>query len=309
MLEIFIIIAPLFLIIFVTAVLRHFDFISGDWTSSLNQFVLKIGLPALVFTSLSQTDITFGNELQLIAINFSFLVGILVLSFGIGHIFRIERRLHDTLIICLMFSNVAYLGIPLLTQVFDQTILPQLSIIIAVYLFTLFGVGIGYLELSRHTTTSSLIKIVSKVLCTNPILIAVFVGIMVNILNIPLPAIFTNALEMITFSITPIVLVIIGVFIGRSTVGSLRDWYPVVLFSLATVLILPLIFYYGLIFFRMDPNIHTISILESAMPLGITPFALANQYHLNQSFIARSIVLSTILSVLTLPFWISFLTQ
>lgn len=308
MLEVFVIIAPLFLIIFVTALLRHIDFISGDWTSSLNQFVLKIGLPSLVFISLAQTNITFGNELQLIAINFSFLVAILALSFGVGHIFRLKKHVHNTVIICLMFSNVAYLGIPLLTQVFDQTVLPQLSIIIAVYLFTLFGIGVGYLELTRHTSTPSLLKIVSKILFTNPILIAVFAGIIVNIFNISLPSIIVSALDMITLSVTPVVLVIIGVFIGRSTLGSLNDWYPVVAFSLATVLLLPLIFYYGLLFFRVDPDMHTLSVLEAAMPLGITPFALAKKYNLDRDFIARSIVLSTILSIITLPFWISYLT-
>jgi predicted permease len=308
MLEIFIIIAPLFLIIFATALLRHIDFISGDWTSSLNQFVLKIGLPTLVFISLAQTNIGLGNELQLIAINFSFLVAILVLSFGISHIFRLKKVIRNTVVICLMFSNVAYLGIPLLTQVFDHTVLPQLSIIIAVYLFTLFGVGVAYLEFTRHTSTRSLLKIVSKILFTNPILVAVFFGIIVSIINVPLPTIIINALEMITASITPIVLVIIGVFIGRSTIGSFHDWYPVVLFSLATVLLLPFLFYYGLVFFQIDTDIYTLSIIESAMPLGITPFALAKKYNLDRDFIARSIVLSTIISIMTLPFWISFLT-
>jgi hypothetical protein len=47
------------------------------------------------------------------------------------------------------------------------------------------------------------------------------------------------------------------------------------------------------------------SLIESAMPLAITPFALADTYELDKEFIARSIVLSTIVAVLTLPFWIS----
>jgi predicted permease len=43
------------------------------------------------------------------------------------------------------------------------------------------------------------------------------------------------------------------------------------------------------------------------MPLAITPFALARQYDLDQEFIARSIVMSTVLSLISLPFWISLL--
>ncbi len=41
------------------------------------------------------------------------------------------------------------------------------------------------------------------------------------------------------------------------------------------------------------------------MPLAITPFALSDKYFLNKVFISRAIVLSTILSIITLPFWIA----
>jgi hypothetical protein len=43
------------------------------------------------------------------------------------------------------------------------------------------------------------------------------------------------------------------------------------------------------------------------MPLAITPFALADKFDLDKKFIARAIVLSTILSIITIPLWISIL--
>lgn len=307
MIDIFIIIAPLFFIIFFVSVLRYIGFIKGDWTSNLNQYVLKIGLPALIFTSLAHTKISFLSELELIFINFTFLIIIFLFSYAIGHMLNLEKKMRDTIIVCLMFSNVAYMGIPILTRVFDDTILSPISIIVAVYLLVFFGMGVSYLEITRHKSTTSTLKIIMKTIFTNPILIAVFCSILVHITHISLPTFFTTALNMITTSITPIVLVIIGIFIGSSTLGSLRDWKPVALFSLGTLIILPLMFYIGLIIFRQNPTYHIISILESAMPLGITPFAIADHYGLNKNFIARTIVMSTALSIITLPFWISFL--
>jgi predicted permease len=43
------------------------------------------------------------------------------------------------------------------------------------------------------------------------------------------------------------------------------------------------------------------------MPLAITPFALADKYKLEKMFIARAIVLSTILSAITIPIWVYYL--
>ena len=55
----------------------------------------------------------------------------------------------------------------------------------------------------------------------------------------------------------------------------------------------------------IPPSSHTVSIVQAAMPVAITPFALAGPLELDREFIARSIVLSTVLSAVTLPLWIS----
>lgn len=307
MLQTFFVIAPLFIIIFSAAFLRHIDYIKEDWSIHLNQYALKIGLPALVFNALATMTVPFIGELTLIAENFLFITVVLLFSYAIGKIFHLSIRLRNTIIVCLMFSNVAYLGIPLLTQVYDKTILPHLSIIVAVYLLGLFGLGIAYLETSRRTSQMSVPRTILKMLCFNPLLIAVFAGVIVNTFHLPIPHMISTALQLIVGSVTPVVLIVIGVFIGQSPRGSLKDWYGIGLFSIATLILLPAIFYTGILMIGANPEQHYLSILESAMPLGITPFALADQYGLDKNFIARSIVLSTALSIITLPFWIHML--
>jgi predicted permease len=46
------------------------------------------------------------------------------------------------------------------------------------------------------------------------------------------------------------------------------------------------------------------TVLEAAMPLGLTPYALATQYKLETTLIARIVVISTLLSLVTIPVWI-----
>lgn len=307
MLNIFLVIAPLFLIIFSAAFLRRVNFITEDWSIHLNQYALKIGLPALVFTSLATMPIAFTDELSLIVENALFIIFILILSYGIGKIFKLSTQMRNTIIICLMFSNVAYLGIPVLTQVYDTEILPQLSIIVAVYLLGLFGLSVAYLETSRRTSSQSVARTIFTLLCTNPLLIAVFAGLIFSALHLPIPQVILTALHLITGSVTPVVLIVIGIFIGQSAFGTLREWYAVALFACTTLIILPAIFYFGIMMFGLAPAQHYLSILEAAMPLGVTPFALADKYDLDKNFIARSIVLSTALSIITLSVWIAFL--
>lgn len=307
MTQIFAVIAPLFIIIFASALLQKLTKIGDDWSKVLNDFALKIGFPILIFSALSKTPFSFSEQADLIIANSIFILASFFFAIIIGKILRLKRQMLLTLFICFVFGNFAYLGIPILVQISGEKILPTASLIVAIYLFYVFTLGIGYLEYSSKKNGNDLAKDIIINLFKNPLLISVILGITVGSLAIEIPTILQKSLDMITASVTPTVLIVIGLFIGKSKIGKLKEWLPIFLFSLLKLVILPACFYLGLKFFGLIPNQFSSSIIQSAMPLAITPFALADKYNLNKNFIARSIVLSTILAVISLPLWISIL--
>ncbi len=307
MIQILTIIAPLFLIIFASALLQKFKNIGEEWGKVLNEFALKIGLPVLIFSALAKTSFSFKAEASLIIANSLFLLISFVIAVIVGKILRLNKQMFLTLFICFVFGNVAYLGIPVLTQVSGEKILPTVSLIIAIYLFWLFTIGIGYLDYSLDKNKKDVAKNMLKNFTKNPLLISVILGLLIGGFKIPIPSIVLKSLDMISASVTPTVLIVIGLFIGTSKIGKLSEWIPILFFSIFTLAIFPSGFYFGAKFFGYAPSQFASSIIEAAMPLAITPFALADRYNLHKIFIARSIVLSTILSVISLPFWISFL--
>ncbi|MFA5855554.1 MAG: AEC family transporter [Candidatus Gracilibacteria bacterium] len=308
MTQVLTVIAPLFLIIFASALLQKFQNLGNDWSKVLNDFALKIGFPVLIFSSLAKAPFSFSDQAQLIISNSIFILASFLLAILIGKIFRLKKQMVQTLFICFIFGNVAYLGIPILTQVYGDKILTTASLIVAIYLFWLFTVGLGFLDYSTEKDKKAVVKNMMKNLVKNPLLISVVLGIIVGSLHITIPSILLKSLDMITASVTPTVLIVIGLFIGKSKIGKLTEWLPILLFSILTLAILPAIFYFGAELFGFTPNQFSSSIIQAAMPLAITPFALADKYDLSKTFIARSIVLSTILSVISLPFWISILS-
>jgi hypothetical protein len=48
------------------------------------------------------------------------------------------------------------------------------------------------------------------------------------------------------------------------------------------------------------------TVIDSAMPLGLTPYLLAVKYNAKPVLAARIVVLGTLLSMLIIPFWIVF---
>ncbi len=305
MLHILIIITPLFLIIFASAVFQRARNLGEEWMTVLNEYALKIGLPVLIFSSLSKASFSFIEQAPLLLANSLLLVGVFTVVLAFVKLFKVPEQKYKTILICLMFHNVAYLGIPVLTQLYGDTILPTASLIITVHIFWFFTLGIGYLDFLRHASSESIFKDIAMSLVKNPLLISVALGILVATTGIVVPGVLITAIDMVSASVTPTVLIVVGLFIGRSTIGSVRTWIPVLVFSAATLLVTPALFYLAIQFVDRTAAWVAPSLIESAMPLAITPFALADSYDLDKEFIARAIVLSTIVAVLTLTFWIA----
>lgn len=307
MLEVLTVIAPLFIIIFTSAILQKFNALGENWDKVLNEFALKIGLPVLIFSSLANARLDFVAQSQLILINSILILSIFIIAFIISKLFRFKPHIFRTVFFCLGFGNIAYLGIPILVQINGVNILPIASLIVAIYLFWFFSIGVMVLDYNTTNDKKDIFMKSLKHLITDPLIIAVILGIMISISNTILPEIIIKSLDMITASVTPTVLIVIGLFIGKSKFGKIQDWIPVLLFSICILLLVPALFYLTLLMLNINPIQFTSSIIQAAMPLAITPFALAEKYTLDKDFIAKSIVLSTILSVLSLPSWIYFL--
>lgn len=305
MMNIFFAIAPLFLIIFATAALQRWKHIGAHWSEVLNEFALKIGLPVLIFSALARSQFSLLDHAGVIIVNSLFCLLLFFITLGACRLGRCTQESVRTIIACLMFGNIAYLGIPILSQLYGSFIVSTVSVIIAVWFFWFFTLVTGFVTVSRRAHDEGAFTKTCRALATNPLLVAVVAGLFFAGFSLPIPSVVIQALDMVSASVTPTVLIVIGLFIGKSPLGRVQDWIPAGALSLLTLVALPAGMIGGLMMFGISPEAFSSSIIEVAMPLAITPFALADEYGLNKALVSRSIVLSTILSVFTLPFWIS----
>ena len=317
MLEIFLVILPLFLIIFASAVIGKFKNLDDRWPQILNSFALNIGLPALIFSSLIKVSLTGQGDI--ILANSLFLLLCFLVIYLLGKTTSIKTKTIKTLFICLAFGNIAYLGPPILIQIYGQKIMPEVSLIIGVHLFWIFTVGLGFLDyqlkqrqswigkLFHKKAPSEIITHIGIDLLKNPLLVSILLGLLIAFSGIKLPFFLSSAIDMLAASVTPVVLVVIGLFISQSKISQAKDWWPAIIFTGVTLFIVPGAFYYGVKIFSSDLTRYMPSLIEFAMPLAITPFALADKFDLDKKFISKAIVLSTILSIITIPIWATIL--
>jgi len=297
-------IGPLFLVIFAGMAMSRHKSVNRQWLDVLNNYALWIGFPALILAALSRLNWDFQLYSNLIFWNSARLVFAIFLVFPLAAILKLENRTRRTLFLAVSFGNVAYLGIPVLKSTFGNQILPEATLIAAVYLFWLFTLGIFMVEYFGDEKIS--IRSLLGRLLQNPLLIAVVTGLTIAINHIQIPQIVMSGIDLIAASVTGVVLFSLGLFVGSQPFGKISDWLVVSAFSLFILFVLPYLFYLISGNF-IDRSVSKIWILDSAMPLGLTPYVLSLKYGLNTEFASRVVVLSTLLSLLSLPFWLVFL--
>lgn len=292
---------PLFLVILTGLVFSRSKAASTTWIDILNKYALWIGFPALVIASLMHLKLDGQSYSRLIITNSLYIVICMFLAFPIANIFKLSNRFKRSLFLIISFGNIAYLGIPVLNNAYGEQVLPIAAIISAVYVFWLLTLGVILIEINGEEKLDA--KKLFFSLIKNPLLISVFMGLAIVFFNIKLPGIAEKTILLFSNSVTAVVLFSLGIFLGLHKIGKLKDWLTALVLSILTILILPFVFFLVIRNMGMDTLQFKATILDSAMPMGLTPYALAVQYNLEVSLVSRIVVLATMLAVFVIPLW------
>lgn len=296
---------PLFLIILVGTLFARVKIASQNWVEILNKYALMIGFPALVIVSMLHIEKELKTYMPLILSNSVYIVATTLLAYPVSALLNFSNRMKRSLFLILPFGNIAYLGIPVLSNAYGTDILPVAAIISSVYVFWMLTLGLILVEV--HGNQKFNLKRVVLSLLANPLLISVFVGISIVAFGITLPTFLDKTVRLFADSVTAVVLFSLGIFLGIQNFGKLRQWLQVAVFVAATMIALPALFFALIKFSDLPPDQLKSTVLDAAMPLGLTPYALSVQYQLETKLFARVVVLGTLLSIVILPLWITVL--
>lgn len=297
-------VAPLFLAIFAGMAFSRSKTVTESWIDILNKYALKIGLPALVIASLMR--ISLGDvDFRFIAINSAYFVTSMLLAYPVAQIFRLSKQVRSALFLIFSYGNVAYLGIPVLQNSYGEATVPLAGVISSVYIFWMLTLGVTLIELhsDQRMTAGEFIKNQLG----NPLMLSVIIGLALVLFKIQLPVVINETIRLFAGSVTAVVLFSLGIFLGLHRYGNLRDWATALAWSVVILLVLPFVFYLVVKSVGLNELQLKSTVLEATMPLGLTPYALATQYKLETSLIARIVVVSTLLSLVTIPVWIVIL--
>ena len=193
-------------------------------------------------------------------------------------------------------SNAGFLGIPVTEGVLGSEGLMYGSVFLIPQRIVMWTAGIAYF------TKSADWKDTFKKLAKNPCIIAVYIGFFLMLTQFQLPEMLENTLVKLGACTTPLTSILIGIMVADVDYRTLVS--PLILLLTAVrQLVLPALVFLGCRLLHIDPILTGVSVLLVGMPVGSTTPILAAKYGGDYIFAGKCVILSTVLSLFTVPLW------
>ena len=212
-------VAVLFLLIGTGMVAVKTGVLKLENKQALSNLLVYIIVPAMVVNSYRME---FSTQ---ILHNLLAAFGMSVLSVLLGTVITLLLTAHKTgsrmpiFRFACIFSNAAYMGFPLISALFGSEGLLYASAYVTVFNILLWTLGYGLVS------GGSSVKEVARSLVRTPVLYAIVVGLGIYLLQIPLPALITQPLELLAGVNTPLSMLITGMLIAAGEVNKDRSPY------------------------------------------------------------------------------------
>ena len=299
------VILPVFLVIGFGYLAVWKGFFSDAGVDGLMKFTQNFAIPCLLFRAISTLDLEQNFDLALLG---SFYAGALA-GFTVGLLgarFLFGRDWEDSVAIgfCCLFSNSLLLGLPITERAYGLSALEANYAIIAIHSPFCYAVGITAMEIARNRgeRVTTLPAKVLKAMFNNALIVGITLGFIVNLGSIPLPSVFTDAVDLMIRAALPAALFGLGGVLYRyRPEGDMRT----ILFVVAVSLVLHPVIVWGLARSNdlSDAALRS-AIMTAAMAPGINSYVFANMYGKARRVAASSVLVGTGVSIFTVWIWL-----
>ncbi len=255
-------------------------------TNFITTFAGNFGLPAIIFYSLTTTNISFELFLR-----FAYYMTLYVIIFSVIGIIILKLLKKDIyrLLPPLILPNTGNMGMPLCLFAYGKMGLAIATAATAMIL--VFHFSINILLASKKFSIKPLVKCIP--------IYALLISLLFVYYEIPSPIFLENATFLIGYSTIFLVLMSLGVALSKLKVFSFKE---TLIYSLIRVLVGPIVGFGFVKFFNLTGIEAGVMFIQASMPSAVLTYLVSKIYSPKKisDSIASTVALSTFLSFFTL---------
>lgn len=287
----------LFLLLILGFVLFKCHIFDEYTNKKISALIVNVASPMLIISSIAGVEGSNKSIVFLmIGAGILMYIGFIILGKIINRIFPFPKKDWPVYECMVVFANTGFMGYPVLLDVFGQEAVFYASLIHMAFNFFVYTYAIMCLTKGDDSE----FKLNFKQLLT-PGIILIFVGIFIYLFDIQLPSVLMDTINSVGSLTAPLSMMMIGSSLAVYLIkDSFTDWRSYV-FAFVRLMIVPFVTMIMCRLLHIDAYYANITIITNAMPVGSMVLMLATQYNANVKIVTRNIVVSTLLSVITIP--------
>jgi predicted permease len=302
--------APIFILIGLGFAAVRIGLVNPEQVRGMGSFVITFALPALVIKALTERALDEVLDLRYLLVYALGSLAVFALGFAVSRWLRRESISASALTaLGMSVSNSGFIGYPIVAMALGPPAAVALALGMLVENLLMIPLALILAEAGSQRSGSVLAvgRETARRLLQNPLIIAISLGLALALLEVRLPSILANSVEMLARASAPVALFVIGgVLAGVKAQGLLLD---VAQIALGKLLLHPLAVFIGFCLLPPgDPQLMVAGVLFASTPLMSIYPILGQRYGL-ESRSAAALVVSTSLAFFSMSALVALLTH
>lgn len=296
----------LFSFILIGYILSKAKLIPDNAQTTLSKLENYLFIPALVLGTFIDnfTVSTLSTAWRLLLSSLGFAVVVILLSIPASRLCSKDKYERNIFLYGLVFSNFGFMGNAIVSALFPEVFLEY--IIFTLPLWTLIYLwGAPVLLIGDSNGKTKLSQRLKNFL--NPMVICMFVGMVIGLLNLKLPAFVGSAVSAAGSCMSPVAMLLTGMTLAHYDLGKIVRIKRVYLVTLFRLIVYPVLFLgLGLLakrtgLFAFDAVFYICALNALAMPLGLNTIVIPSAYGKDTTIASGMALVSHLLGCITIP--------
>ena len=291
--------AMIFIMILPGYIFRKRSIISVNQIGAVNSIVVNLTWPCLVIDAMQikfSAD-TLKDAGYIVIVCFIAFAVIAVLGIPIAKHLKLNKIKQYLVLFMFLQGNTGFIGIPVIKALYGTNALFYAAIVEFANDIFLFTIGVLLIQMSAGVSLK-----IRPLDLLSPGLVGVIIGIVLFIMDFKRPDVLGGSIEMIGNATTPLTMFSIGFQLGNIRLKEFFKEWQVYAVLFVKLMIVPAITVIILIILSEEiALLEKVIIILFAMPIASVASIFSQQYKGEVEFATKSVLLSTVMSLVTVP--------
>lgn len=282
----------LFLMMLIGFIAARAGVITVEFRKRLSSFTLNTAAPCIIISSVLESESNPMKMLGAAGMGVFFFIIMIAFAAVIVRLLRVSRGERGLDQMMLIFTNVGFMGIPVVQSIYGPGGVALLSMFILIFNIFFFSYGVLLISSSAKFNWRSLL---------NACIIAALIGLVFGVTGWHLPDPVENTMASVGAMNTPLAMMVIGASMAHSDVRKALTNKRMYRVCLLSMFLMPLLMLAVVQFMPVDPMLAGICVLLAAMPIAGNCAMLSDIYTPDDMTASHCVMVSTLLSGVSLP--------